>query len=116
MSLAEGAAYAGHYIIISLSLRDEKEPMVFRAKRWSGYASWKRGEQLDEWQLYVEGRERSYGTCAGRRDGLAMLRWKRNSWTSGNCTLRDEKEPMVFWAKRWSALERERSYGTFAGL
>jgi hypothetical protein len=25
MSLAEGAAYAGHYIIISLSLRDEKE-------------------------------------------------------------------------------------------
>jgi hypothetical protein len=28
------------------------------------------GEQLDEWQLYVEGRERSYGTFAGRRDGL----------------------------------------------
>jgi hypothetical protein len=25
MSLAEGAAYAGHYIIIPLSLRDEKE-------------------------------------------------------------------------------------------
>jgi hypothetical protein len=62
-----------------------------------------------------------------------MLCWKGNSWTSGNCTLRDgkeakvrllgyemvglccvgrgtahvctlrdEKEPMVFWAKRWS--------------
>jgi hypothetical protein len=58
-----------------------------------------------------------------------MLRWKGNSLTSGNCTLRDEKEPMVFWAKRWlSALEGEqldewqlyvegrgRSYGTFAG-
>jgi hypothetical protein len=26
------------------------------------------GEQLDEWQLYVEGRERSYGTCAGQLD------------------------------------------------
>jgi hypothetical protein len=24
------------------------------------------GEQLDEWQLYVEGRGRSYGTFAGR--------------------------------------------------
>jgi hypothetical protein len=58
-----------------------------------------------------------------------MLRRKRNSLTSGNCALRDEKEPMVFWAKRWSALEGEqldewqlyvegrgRSYGTFAGL
>ena len=56
MSLAEGAAYAGHYIIISLSLRDEKEPMVFWAKRWSGYAVLE-GEQLDEWQLYVEGRD-----------------------------------------------------------
>jgi hypothetical protein len=52
------------------ALRDEKEPMVFWAKRWSALE----GEQLDEWQLYVEGRERSYGTCAGRRDGLAMLR------------------------------------------
>jgi hypothetical protein len=53
-----------------------------------------------------------------------MLHWKRNSLTSGNCTLRDEKEPMVFWAKRWSALGgeqldewqlyvkgRERAYG-----
>jgi hypothetical protein len=110
------------------TLRDEKEPMVFWAKRWSGYAVLE-GEQLDEWQLYVEGRERSYGTCAGRRDGL---RWKGNSLTSGNCTLRDEKEPMVFWAKRWSGYavlegeqldewqlyveERERSYGTSAGL
>jgi hypothetical protein len=60
--------------------------------------------------------------------GLSMLRRKRNSLTSGNCTLRDEKEPMVSWAKRWSALGgkqldewqlyvegRGRSYGTFAG-
>jgi hypothetical protein len=58
-----------------------------------------------------------------------MLRRKRNSLTSGNCPLRDEKEPMVFWAMRWSGYaalegdewqlnveERERSYGTFAGL
>jgi hypothetical protein len=57
-----------------------------------------------------------------------MLRRKRNSLTSGNCTLRDEKESMVSWAKKWSALGgeqldewqlyvegRERSYGTFAG-
>jgi hypothetical protein len=29
---------------------------------------------------------------SGRRDGLAMLRWKGNSLTSGNCTLRDGKE------------------------
>jgi hypothetical protein len=100
---------------------------VFWAKRWSVYAALEE-EQLNEWQLYVEGRERAYGRFAGRRDGLAMLRWKRNSLTSGNCTLRDEKEPMVFWAKRWSALEgeqldewqlyvegRERSYGTCAG-
>jgi hypothetical protein len=70
------------------TLRDEKEPMVFWAKRWSALG----GEQLDEWQLYVDGRERSYGTCAGRRDGL---RYKGNSWTSGNCTLRDGKEAMV---------------------
>jgi hypothetical protein len=34
-----------------------------------------------------------------------MLRRKRNSLTSGNCALRDEKEPMVFWAKRWSGYE-----------
>jgi hypothetical protein len=39
------------------TLRDEKEPMVFWAKRWSALG----GEQLDEWQLYVEGWERSYG-------------------------------------------------------
>jgi hypothetical protein len=58
-----------------------------------------------------------------------MLRRKRNSLTSSNCTLRDEKESMVSWAKRWSALGGEqpdewqlyvegrgRSYGTFAGL
>jgi hypothetical protein len=107
------------------TLRDEKESMVFWAKRWSALE----GEQLDEWQLYVEGPERSYGTFAGRRDGLSVLCRKRNSLTSGNCTSRDEKEPMVFWAKRWSALEgeqldewqlyvegRDRSYGTCAGL
>jgi hypothetical protein len=35
------------------------------AMRWSGYAVLE-GEQLDEWQsLYVEGRERCYGTFAG---------------------------------------------------
>jgi hypothetical protein len=45
--------------------------------------------------LYVDRRERSYGTCAGRRDGLAMLRWKENSLTSGNCTLRDGIEAML---------------------
>jgi hypothetical protein len=37
-----------------------------------------------------------------------MLRWKGNSLTSANCTLRDEKEPMVSWAKRWSALGGEQ--------
>jgi hypothetical protein len=37
-------------------LRGEKEPMLFWAKRWSALE----GEQLDEWQLYVEGRERGY--------------------------------------------------------
>jgi ribulose-5-phosphate 4-epimerase/fuculose-1-phosphate aldolase len=36
-----------------------------------------------------------------------MLRRKRNSLTSGNCTLRDEKEPMVFWAKSRSMLRRK---------
>jgi hypothetical protein len=41
------------------TLRDEKEPMVSWAKRWSGYAVLEE-EQLDEWQLYVEGRERSH--------------------------------------------------------
>jgi hypothetical protein len=70
------------------ALRDEKESMVFWAKRWSALE----GEQLDEWQLYVEGRQRSYGKCAGRRDSL---RWKGNSWTSGNCALRDRKKAMV---------------------
>jgi hypothetical protein len=44
------------------TLRDEKELMIFWAKRWSTLE----GEQLDEWQLYVEGRERSFGTCTGR--------------------------------------------------
>jgi hypothetical protein len=54
---------------LTVALRDEKEPMVFWAKRqWSALG----GEQLGEWQLYVEGRERSYGTCAGRRDGMAI--------------------------------------------
>jgi hypothetical protein len=86
-------------------------------------------EQLDEWQLYVEGRERAMVRLLGEEMVWSMLRRKRNSLTSGNCTLRDEKEPMVFWARwRWSALEgeqldewqlyvegRERSYGTFAG-
>jgi hypothetical protein len=116
------------------TLRDEKEPMVFWAKRWSGCAALG-GEELDEWQLYVEGREKSYVRVLG--DVCWVMRWygrrdmlcrKRNSLTSGNCTLRDEKEPMVFWAKRWSALGgeqldewqlyvegRQRSYGTCAG-
>jgi hypothetical protein len=43
-----------------------------------------------------------------------MQRRKRNSLTSGNCTLMDEKEPMVCWAKRWSgyaALEGEQLDG-----
>jgi hypothetical protein len=40
-----------------------------------------------------------------------MLRRKRNSLTSGNCTLRDEKEPMVrFWAKRWSGVGKGNSW------
>jgi hypothetical protein len=59
--------------------------------RWSVYAALEE-EQLDEWQLCVEGPEKSYGTCAGRRDGLATLRRKRNSLTSGSCTLWDGKE------------------------
>jgi hypothetical protein len=48
-------------VAIVCTLRDEKESMVFWAKRWSALE----GEQLDEWQLYVEERERSYGTFAG---------------------------------------------------
>jgi hypothetical protein len=64
-----GRGTAGPVAIVC-TLRDEKESMVFWAKRWSTLE----GEQLDEWQLYVEGRDRSYGTCAGRSDGLAMLR------------------------------------------
>jgi hypothetical protein len=49
------------------TLRDEKEAMVCWAKRWSGHAALE-GEQLDEcqWQLDIEGRERSHGMCAGR--------------------------------------------------
>jgi hypothetical protein len=74
--------------------RERGYGMVFWVKRWSVYAALEE-EQLDEWQSYVEGRERNYGTCAGRRDGLAMLCWKGNSLTSGNCTLRDGKEAMV---------------------
>jgi hypothetical protein len=73
------------------TLRDEKEPMVFWAKRWSPLG----GEQLDEWQLYIQGRQRSYGMFAGLCDGRSMLRRKRNSLTSGNCTLRDGIEAMV---------------------
>jgi hypothetical protein len=44
---------------------------VFWVKRWSVYAALD-DEQLDEWQLYVEGRERAYGflgeemVCVGR--------------------------------------------------
>jgi hypothetical protein len=54
--------------IISLSLRDEKEPMVFCGEEMMvgpGYYAVLEGEQLDEWQLYVEGQERSYGMFAG---------------------------------------------------
>jgi hypothetical protein len=40
--------------------------------RWSVYAA-QEEEQLDGWQLCVEGQEESYGTCAGRRDGLVLL-------------------------------------------
>jgi hypothetical protein len=111
---------------LTVALRDEKEPMVSWAKRqWFSALG---GEQLDEWQLYVEGRERAYGFL-GEESGL---RWEGNSWTSGNCTLRDGKEAMVRVLlgeeMGWSALEgeqldewqlyvegRERSYGTFAG-
>jgi hypothetical protein len=62
--------------------------------RWSVYAAQEK-KQLDECQLYVEGTGKSLW-FSRRRDDLAMLRWKGNSWTSGNCTLRDGKEPMVF--------------------
>jgi hypothetical protein len=50
------------------TLRDGIEAMGVSAgaKRWSGYAPLE-GEQLDEWQLHVEERERSYGTFAGRK-------------------------------------------------
>jgi hypothetical protein len=41
--------------------------------------------------VYVEGREKKSLWFSGRRDD--GLRWEGNSWTSGNCTLRDEKEP-----------------------
>jgi hypothetical protein len=57
--------------------------------RWSSYAVLE-GEQLDEWQLYVEGRKRCYGTFAGRWDDLVCV-----GLTSGNCTLRDGIESMV---------------------
>jgi hypothetical protein len=65
------------------TLRDEKEPMVFWAKRWSGNAVLE-GEHLDEWQLYVDGRE-------GKRLLLLVC--------------------YVCWVKRWSvyaALEEEQ--------
>jgi hypothetical protein len=41
--------------------------------RWSVYAALEE-EQLDEWQLYVEGRERAMVFWAKR-----ALRWKGNS-------------------------------------
>jgi hypothetical protein len=46
-------------------------PQQALSTRWSGYAALE-GEQLDEWQLYVEGRERANGflgeemVCVGR--------------------------------------------------
>jgi hypothetical protein len=47
--------------------------------------------RLDDWHLYVEGRERAYGFL-----GEEMVCVRRGtSWTSGNCTLRDGKEAMV---------------------
>jgi hypothetical protein len=48
------------------ALRDGKKLWyVCWAKSWSSFAALER-EQLDQWQLNVEGRERSYGTFAGR--------------------------------------------------
>jgi hypothetical protein len=44
-----------------------------------------------------------------------MLRRKGDSLTNGGCTLGDEKEPMVFWAKRWSALEGKEAMVRFLG-
>jgi hypothetical protein len=61
--------------------------------RWSVYAALEE-EQLDEWQLYVEGRERAYGFLGEEMVWLCCVR-KGNSWTSGNCTLRDGEEAMV---------------------
>jgi hypothetical protein len=76
--------------IDNCTLRDGKKPWyVCWAMRWSVYAALKE-QQLDEWQLYVEGRERSHGTFDGRRDGRSRLCWKRNSLTGGGCTLWDE--------------------------
>jgi hypothetical protein len=58
MSLAKGAAYAGHYIIISLSLRDEKERAYgFLGEEMVWLCCVGRGTA----QLYVEGQERAYG-------------------------------------------------------
>jgi hypothetical protein len=84
MSLAEGAAYAGplyHHISL-LEGRERKSRWFSAAERWSALE----GEQLDEWQLYVEGREE------------AMVRWLGDEMVSLCC------------------VGRGRSYGTFAGL
>jgi hypothetical protein len=48
------------------TLRDGKEAMVRLLGDEMVCLCCVGREQLDEWQLYVEGRERSYGTCAGR--------------------------------------------------
>jgi hypothetical protein len=53
--------------------RDEKEPMGFWAKRWSGNTALE-GEQLDEWELYVEGRERAYGFLGEEMVWLCCVR------------------------------------------
>jgi hypothetical protein len=59
----------GGLMIGNCMLRDGKEAIW--AKRWSVYAALEE-EQLDELQLYVEGRERAYGflgeemVCVGR--------------------------------------------------
>jgi hypothetical protein len=47
--------------------------MGFWAKRWSGNAALE-GEQLDEWELYVEGRERAYGFLGEEMVWLCCVR------------------------------------------
>jgi hypothetical protein len=71
--------------------------MIFWAKRqWSALG----GEQLGEWQLYVEGRERSYGT-------VRVLLGEEMGWSALEGEQLDEWQLYVE--------GRERSYGTFAG-